>query len=157
MTAPSLVGASCGTHVGVAAVEICTRCGTFLCGDCVEYFREETPACANCMPHLIGSPASLRARISPILSVLGLTGLLGGFIVRGRSGLFVWAVGFALGFAGIAFGVQELRLIRAGQAGTRGRRWAQWGLGVGALFALGFGLLLVSFGFFMFRTYGRAG
>jgi hypothetical protein len=136
-------------------VEICTRCGKFLCGDCVEYFREETPACASCLPLLLGAPASLRARVSPILTSLGLAGLLGGFLVRGRPGLAVWALGFALGFAGLAFGVQELRLIREGQAGSRGKRWAQLGLGIGALFALGFGLLLVAFGFFLFRTYGR--
>lgn len=151
----SLSGASCGNHPTVPAVEICTRCGTFLCGDCVEYFREETPACANCMPVLLGSPASMRARVSPILSTLGLSGLLAGFMLKGRTGLVVWAAGFLIGFAGLAFGVQELRLIRAGQAGTRGRRWAQLGLGVGALFALGFGILLVSFGYFLYRTYGR--
>ncbi len=154
---PSLAGASCGSHPAVPAVEICSRCGTFLCGDCVEYFREETPACANCLPHLLGSPASTRARVSPILSTAGLVGLLSGFLVHGRRGLVLWAIGFVLGFAGLAFGARERRLIRAGQAGTRGRRWAQVGLGVGALFALGAGLLLVSFGYFMFRTYGRAG
>lgn len=157
MTAPSLVGATCGKHASVPAVEICSRCGTFLCGDCVEYFREDTPACEACLPLLLGTPASLRARLSPILSTLGLAGLLSGFLVHGRRGLVLWAIGFVVGFAGLAFGVQELRLIREGQAGTRGRRWAQWGLGVGALFALGFGLLLVSFGYFMYRTYGRAG
>jgi len=152
---PSLAGAHCGNHATVPAVEICSRCGTFLCGECVEYFREETPACANCLPILIGSPPSLRARMSPLLSTLGLAGLLSGFLTHGRRGLVLWAAGFVVGFAGLAFGVQELRLIREGQAGTRGRRWAQIGLGVGALFALGFGLLLVSFGYFMFRSYGR--
>lgn len=152
----SLSGASCANHPVAPAVEICVRCGTFLCGDCVEYFREETPSCVNCMPFLLGTPASMRARFSPILSTLGLAGLLAGFVVKGRTGLVVWAAGFLIGFAGLAFGVQELRLIRAGQAGTRGRRWAQLGLGVGALFALGFGLLLVSFGVFLYRTYGRA-
>jgi hypothetical protein len=84
-----------------------------------------------------------------------LSGLLAGFFAHGRKGLVLWALGFVLGFAGVAFGIQELRLIREGQAGTRGRRWAQFGLGVGALFALGFGLLLVSFGYFTYRTYGR--
>ncbi|MFT3706271.1 MAG: hypothetical protein QM817_01265 [Archangium sp.] len=156
MTAPAVSGAFCGNHPTMAAVEICTRCGKFVCGDCVEYFREETPACANCIPHLMGTPASLRARISPILSTIGLGGLLAGFLIRGRAGLLVWLAGFLIGFAGLAFGVQELRLIRAGQAGTRGRRWAQLGLGVGALFALGFGILLVGFAYFLFRTYGRA-
>ncbi len=138
-------------------MEICSRCGTFLCGDCVEYFREETPACARCLPHLVGSPASSRARSSPLLSLLGLTGLLAGFLVQGRRGLVVWGVSAVLGFAGLALGAQELRLIRAGQAGTRGRRWARLGLGLGALFGVGFGLLLASFGYFIYRSYGRAG
>lgn len=152
MTAPSVVGANCGKHPAVAAVEICSRCGTFLCGDCVEYFREDTAACADCMPILIGSPPSLRARVSPMLSTVGLAALLAGFVLKGRLGLLVWAAGFFVGFAGIAFGVQELRLIRAGQAGTRGRRWAMIGLGVGALFALGFGMLLIAFGVFLYRS-----
>ncbi|MFZ5445247.1 MAG: hypothetical protein ACOZQL_34975, partial [Myxococcota bacterium] len=77
MTAPSLVGATCGKHAGVAAVEICARCGTFLCGECVDYFREDTPVCEACLPLMLGTPASLRARVSPLLSALGLSGLLG--------------------------------------------------------------------------------
>jgi hypothetical protein len=123
----------------------------------VEYFREVTPACANCLPLLAGGPASVRARLSPVLSTLGLAGLVAGFVVRGRPGLAIWALSFLVGFAGIAFGVQELRLIRDGQAGTRGRRWARAGLVVGALFALGFGLLAASFLLFTFRGRGTAG
>ena len=155
--APSLAGAHCGNHPAVAAVEICSRCGTFLCGECVEYFREVTPACSNCMPLLIGGPASARARVSPILSTLGLCALVAGFLVKGRPGLGIWAAGFLVGFAGIAFGVQELRLIRAGQAGSRGRGWAIVGLVIGALFALGFGALAASFLLFTWRARGSPG
>ncbi len=154
---PPLAGASCGKHPGVAAVEICSRCGTFLCGECVEYFNEVTPACASCLPLLKGSPASVRARISPVLSSVGLFGLVAGFLARGRMGLAVWALSFLFGFAGIAFGVQELRLIRAGQAGTRGRRWAIVGLVIGALFALGFAALSLSFALFIWRMRGTGG
>lgn len=156
-TPASLAGAHCGKHPAVAAVEICTRCGTFLCGECVEYFREETPACASCLPLLTGSPASVRARLSPLFTTLGLVGLVAGFVVRGRPGLGLWALSFPVGFAGIAFGVQELRLIRDGQAGTRGRRWARVGLVVGALFALGFGGLAASFALFTLRARGTGG
>lgn len=154
---PSLAGASCGKHPGVAAVEICSRCGTFLCGECVEYFNEVTPACASCLPLLSGSPASARARVSPVLTSVGLSGLVAGFLARGRVGLAIWALSFLLGFAGLAFGVQELRLIRAGQAGTRGRRWAIAGLVVGGLFALLFGALVLSFALFTWRARGTAG
>ena len=128
MTPSALAGAHCGNHPAVAAVEICTRCGTFLCGECVEYFKEETPSCASCLPLMAGGPASVRARISPFFASLGLSALVAGFVVRGRPGLAIWASGFFIGFAGIAFGVQELRLIRSGQAGSRGRNWARAGL-----------------------------
>lgn len=160
MTVPartSLSGAHCGNHPAVAAVEICTRCGTFLCGECVEYFQETTAACANCLPLLRGGPASVRARVSPLFSTVGLGCLLAGFVVRGRPGLAIWAVGFVIGFAGLAFGVQELRLIRANQAGKRGRGWARAGLIIGALFALGFGLLAASFALFTYRAFGTPG
>ena len=153
----SLAGASCGKHPGVAAVEICTRCGTFLCAECVEYFNEVTPACASCLPLLAGGPASARARVSPVLSTVGLGGLVAGFVVRGRPGLAIWALSCLLGFAGIAFGVQELRLIRENQAGTRGRRWAITGLVVGSLFALGFAALVFSFALFTWRARGSPG
>ena len=153
----AVAGANCGQHPGVAAVEICTRCGTFLCGECVEYFNEVTPACPSCLPLLAGGPASMRARIAPVLTTFGLGGLIAGFLVRGRPGLAIWAVCFLLGFAGIAFGVQELRLIRANQAGTRGRRWVIAGLVVGSLFALGFAGLVLSFALFTWRARGIPG
>jgi hypothetical protein len=137
----------------VPAVEICSRCGTFLCGECVEYFHETTPACASCLPLLKGSPASMRAKLSPTLSIVALLGWLGGFVVPGRAGLLVWGVSFPVGFAGLALAVQELRLIRAGQAGARGRWWARVGLGLGVSFALLFGALIASFLLFTWRTY----
>jgi hypothetical protein len=152
-----LAGATCGNHSGVAAVEICTRCGTFLCGDCVEYFKDEIPACENCLPLLAGGPASVRAQISPLFTTLGLSALIAGFIVRGRPGLAIWALGFLVGFSGIAFGVQELRLIRADQAGSRGKNWARAGLVIGAFFALGFGALAFSFALFTWRARGTPG
>lgn len=153
----SLAGATCGNHPAVAAVEICTRCGTFLCGDCVEYLDDETPACDRCLPLLAGGPASIGARVSVLFTTLGLCALIAGFVVRGRPGLLIWASGFLLGFAGIAFGVQELRLIKLNQAGSRGKKWARAGLIIGALFALGFGALVLSFALFTWRARGTPG
>lgn len=157
MSPATLAGAHCGDHPASAAVEICARCGTFLCGECVFYFKEDTAACVSCLPRLEGGPASARARVSALFSTLGLTGLLVGFLVRGRPGLGLWALSFVVGFTGIAFGVQELRLIAANQAGARGRNWARAGLVIGALFALGFGGLVVSFALFTWRSRGTAG
>lgn len=157
MVTPSLVGAHCGQHPAVAAVEICTRCGTFLCGECVHYFREETPSCAACLPLLRGSPASLRARLSPVFSALGLLFFAAGFVVRGRGGLAAWAAGLFAGAAGLALAVHELRLINAGQAGTRGRAWARAGLIVSGPWGLGYGALLLTFVRFLFRSFGSPG
>ena len=39
--------ARCGNHPSVAAVEICKRCGTFLCGDCLDYAGDD-PYCSKC-------------------------------------------------------------------------------------------------------------
>jgi hypothetical protein len=64
----ALTGAHCGKHPEVAAVELCTRCGTFLCGDCVEYVRDETAACSDCAPLLRGVKASARAKVAPLLA-----------------------------------------------------------------------------------------
>lgn len=157
MTPSSVAGAHCGNHPANPAVEICTRCGTFLCGDCVEYFHETTPSCANCLPLMAGGPASMRARISPVFTTLGLIALIGGFVVRGQPGLIIWAAGFLVGFAGLAFGVQELRLIKLDQAGSRGRKWARTGLVIGAVFALGFAALVLSFALFTWRARGTPG
>lgn len=149
----SLQGANCGNHKGVPAVEICSRCGTFLCGECVEYFHETTPACANCLPLIKGQPASLRAKLSPLLGLVALLGWLGGFFQPGRAGLAVWGVSFPIGFAGLALAVQELRLIRLAQTGARGKWWARVGLGLSVLFAVLFGGLIASFLLFTWKTY----
>jgi len=153
---PSVAGASCGKHPAVPAVDICARCGSFLCGECVEYFGDATPACASCLPLMKGTPASVRARLSPLLALVALSGLPLGTLIHGRRGLGVWLLSFFLGFSGLALGVQELRLIKAGQAGTRGRRWAMGGVILGTIYALGFGALLIAFATFLYRTYGRA-
>ncbi len=141
----SLAGAHCGKHPAVAAVELCTRCGTFLCGDCVEYFNDETPACAACLPHLKGVPTSARARLSPVLAVLGVAGLVTGFLVKGRPGLVVWAAAIAVGFLGLGLAVMELRLMRASTAVQHGRRWARAGLALSGVFLLGFFALAALF------------
>ena len=89
--------------------------------------------------------------------MVGLAGLVAGFMVKGRPGLVIWVTSFLLGFSGIAFGVQELRLIRADQAGKKGRNWARAGVAIGAIFALLFGALVFSFALFTWRARGTPG
>ena len=54
----SSAGARCGVHTDVAAVEICKRCGRFLCGDCVSPVGEDA-YCADCRVRLPGAPSRL--------------------------------------------------------------------------------------------------
>lgn len=154
---PSVSGAHCGAHPAVAAVEICSRCGTFLCGECVEYFQEVTPCCAACLPLMLGGPASVRSRVSPAVGFAALLCWLGGFLVPERGGIALWVLSMPLGFAGLALAVQELRLIRAGQSGRRGRPWALIGLAVGTCYALALSLLVLAYVLFTYRQAGRAG
>jgi hypothetical protein len=154
---PSVSGAHCGAHPAAAAVELCSRCGTFLCGECVEYFQEVTPACAACLPLLGGGAASMRARLAPALALAGLGGYLVGFLVPGRAGIAWWVSSLPLGFSALALSVQELRLIRDGQAGSRGRHWARVGLGLGVAYALLLALLVLTFVLFTYRQLDRGG
>ena len=46
-SAASPTGARCGQHPDVAAVALCARCGTYVCGACTEVMGE-TAYCAPC-------------------------------------------------------------------------------------------------------------
>jgi hypothetical protein len=127
----ALQGASCATHAGATAVDLCTRCGSFLCGECVEYL-DTAPYCERCH-RLVTTRASLRARVSAALSGLGVLGMLAGFVVQGRPGLGLWALAVPTGFVGLASSLQELAALTRGEAPTPGRPWATVGRALGAL------------------------
>lgn len=152
-----LAGAHCGAHPAVAAVEICSRCGTFLCGDCVEYFKDTTPCCAACLPLMRGGPISPRVVVTPFIGLAGLVTWLSGFLVPGRAGIALWVSSLPLGFACLALSVMELRLVRAGQSSPRGKPLAWAGFVVGVVYALLFALLVLGFALFTYRQLDRAG
>lgn len=149
MSNSALTGAHCGKHPEVAAVELCTRCGTFLCGDCVEYVRDETAACSDCAPLLRGVKASARAKVAPVLAALGIAGLVAGFMVKGRPGLYFWAAATPPGLLGLALAVMELRLMRGSTIVNHGRPWARVGVTLGALFLLCALAIVVLFALFV--------
>lgn len=149
MAAP--VEARCGTHPEVGAVDVCTRCGRFLCSECVDYWNEQ-PVCASCLPLMDGGAATSRAKGAPVLAVLGAVGMVAGFFLRGRRGLRVWAVAAPMVVVGLALGVTELRMIRARQAGARGRPWALTAVLAGLVGVLLLVGLLVGFLVFLGRT-----
>ena len=75
-------GARCGKHVEAAAVDICQRCGTFSCGECVN-IRAEDVYCADCAV-ILDRPPPTRPKLAFGLALapgplaFGLTFVAGG-------------------------------------------------------------------------------
>ena len=121
--------ARCGRHPEVPAVDVCQRCGAFLCGECVELLGEDV-LCTACFRRVGGdAPPSRRAKASVVLSGVGLVlGLgLGLGAVLGLPGL----IGLVIGLIGLVIGRGELRRIDAGQSPAVGRRLARVGVVLG--------------------------
>lgn len=149
---PTLAGAHCGAHPAVAAVEICSRCGTFLCGECVEYFQDTTPCCAACLPSVkLAGASSWRARVCGPASLVGLGLLASGFLVAGRGGLGLWLLGLPFTFLGVLAAVVELWRIRTGESGPRNKPFAWLGFATGAVALVGYGSLFAAFLYFTWR------
>jgi len=137
----------CGNHPDVAAVDTCSRCGTFLCGDCVEYLGE-TVLCDACYQRLGGDqPGSRSARTAVILGGIGaaLPLLLAAYSLAVRGipiveSAFALLISLGMGFAGFGLARSELRRIQAGRAPIRGQRLARAGL---ILSAVNFGLFFL--------------
>jgi len=113
-------GARCGTHASVAAVDVCQRCGRFLCGDCVELVREEV-YCSECAARM-DVPASPAAKGA--LAITG-AGYLAVALAFGlRSALLFLVLMIVPGpssIAGFVLAAIEWRRIKAGKAPYRGR------------------------------------
>lgn len=119
---PPPSGATCPRHPGVLAVDVCERCGRFVCGDC-EVLRDERTWCAECaaVPH----EASSRATLALVFG-------LGGFLWCGP-----------LSIAAIALGRVEERAIERHAAPAAGLVRARWAVRLGVT-QLSFGLLLIT-------------
>ena len=112
-------GARCGLHGDVAAVDLCKRCGRFLCGDCVQLVGEDA-YCADCLGKL-EKPASLMSRWAASLAATSwIAGLTGGMLREGS----IILVGIALALSGFTLGFVELFRISRGRASPHGRVWA---------------------------------
>jgi hypothetical protein len=61
-------GARCAKHADVAAVDVCQRCGTFVCGECVQ-IRSEDEFCSDCAK-LLDRPPSRRPRVAFLCAIL---------------------------------------------------------------------------------------
>jgi hypothetical protein len=106
----------------VLAVDVCERCGRFVCGDC-EVLRDERTWCAECaaVPHR----ASPRATLALVLG-------LGGFVCCGP-----------LSLAAIALGRVEERAIERHEAPPQGLARARWAVRLGVV-QLGLAVLVIT-------------
>src|SRR6185295_2040015 len=73
LQSPIPAEACCGVHPEVAAVELCKRCGRFLCRDCVSLVGEDA-YCADCRVQHPGAPSRLATAALAVAS--GATALL---------------------------------------------------------------------------------
>jgi len=138
----------CARHPGVTAVDICSRCGTFVCGDCVEYQGDEVPFCQPCIALVRVTPAPMRSRAALALAAIALATLLAGFLVKGRPGIWLWAGSSVMGIVGAIFAGLEWRRLRNLGGVQRGLRWVRAALVLTAFSLLGF--LFLGWGFMLF-------
>ena len=121
---PTPAGATCPLHPGVLAVDVCERCGRFVCGDCT-VLRDERTLCTECAA--VATSPSARATLALVCGGLG------------------FVCGAPLSLAAIALGRIEERAIDRGEAPREGLTRARWGVRLGATQLALFSVLLVSF------------
>lgn len=125
-------GAKCAAHPAVAAVDLCSRCGSYVCLDCTEPESFETfeTYCPDCYRRSSPrAPASTRATGALVMALLAFSGCV------------------PLAIPAVILAHMELGAIERGsrQGGRNLARGAMWVgyivLGLSALAGLGFALL----------------
>ncbi len=74
MTPDALVGARCARHAGTQAVDVCSRCGAFVCAACEELSPTDQVFCEACYPLVKPREPTARSYVAWVL--LGLAELL---------------------------------------------------------------------------------
>ena len=70
-------GARCATHPSTGAVEVCGRCGSYLCADCMELEGFDGVYCAPCFVKVSPrAPASGRAPGALVMALVAFSGCL---------------------------------------------------------------------------------
>ncbi|MFL5318708.1 MAG: DUF4190 domain-containing protein [Myxococcaceae bacterium] len=127
--------ARCAVHPDAPAVELCQRCGNFVCGDCLELV-EGVPYCTSCFKRSVSGSASKQAVAALVFSIIGLN------------------CGFLPGIAGLVLGMRELRAIELNQSPAAGKSVAKAARTIGVINIVLLGLAVV--GFLIWRV-GRSG
>ncbi|WP_257462817.1 B-box zinc finger protein [Archangium lipolyticum] len=138
---PASTSPRCPTHQRVA-VATCTRCGTFLCGECTELLGE-VAYCASCAA-LLGpqhGPIPLRLLGVSGLVLLGMLSTLAAFFPFLPASFAIprWVLLGVSGALGLWVPTQELRRIDRGQGPRRARpiaRCTRWLAAVNLFFFL---------------------
>jgi|CXWL01.1.fsa_nt_gi hypothetical protein len=107
---------TCPDHPDRAAVDICVRCGRFLCGACVTS-RAAKVMCKGCASR----PFDRSEEPFPPLAVMS--------VVMGVLGLGVLPLGWAAGL----IGHRQLNRIQRGDVAERGELAYQWARGLGVM------------------------
>jgi B-box zinc finger protein len=108
----STEGAFCPQHPDVAAVSICSRCGVFLCGDCLK-LQGQAALCPACFA-LARRAATRRAVVALVLAYCGLQ--------------FCFP---PLGVAGLAMGYSERRRALEGESTQESEGYVRWAIILG--------------------------
>jgi len=116
--------AQCARHPDKLAVEVCSRCGAFVCDECLQLGDDEV-RCPACWERLM-ERASTRALVALVLAVVG-----------------TFYLTLLPGVVGLVLAQQELRAIARGESPESGRTMAKVARVLGALSALGL-LVLVA-------------
>jgi hypothetical protein len=125
----------CAAHPSVPTDQVCERCGTFMCGDCLEITatQPEQLLCRPCFTRYVGARASTRAVLALVLALLGMGGCL------------------ILGLPAWILAEQELGAIARNEAPGKGKNLALGAKYLG-LIETGFLALAVGIGALMFMT-----
>ena len=142
MTLPA--GARCANHTEQGAVDVCSRCGSFICADCVQIFREEIVYCVSCFERAGVDRASTRATVAMVLSMVSALPVAVGCLLMSTFSMapaVTWVVSAGVAVSALVLGRLELSAIKRGDAPQGGRGRAGVALWLGAMSVLG--LLLV--------------
>ncbi len=96
--------ASCRLHPDVAAVALCSRCGSFVCEDC--RLDRDPVRCPRCHEVALGAAPSGQAVAALVLATCGFAG-------------------FVPGIVGLVLARREIDRIRRGEAPLRGLGYAE--------------------------------
>ena len=92
-------GAMCAKHAGTPAVDICVRCGSFVCAECEELSVTDEVFCATCFELVKSHPPTLRSYLARI-----------GLVLACLLMLTPWFISPLGALLGMAFGVPSLAL-----------------------------------------------